>query len=181
MRIKRYLGFFLAVWLICQIPLAFAEAAAPKGTGEAGAVFSVQSSGGARLTLRQERGRCGKITFNMKKIIKPGQTPVPKDSKEKNQYVFVPASTSYMEIGAWGQYRLIITDPSGKETEKEWGTGQDGAEITLFLPRAGLYRIRVIPFSQQEMNESWLPDRFVRWIAYPEWEVADTINCECVE
>ena len=184
MRIKRYLCLFLAVWFICQLSLVLAEEAAPvvpKGSGEASAAFSVQSSGAARLTLKQKRGIAREITFNMKRIIRPDQTPVPKGSKEKNQYITVPASTNVSELGEWGQYRLLITDPSGEVTEKEWASEEDGEIITLTLPKAGLYRIEVIPFTQRQMNASWAMNRFIQWLTWPEWEVAETRNCECVE
>ena len=181
MRTKRYLGFFLAVWFICQLSTACSEGFVPKGSGEAAAAFSVQSSGGARLTLRQKRGVAREITFNQKKIIRPDQTPVPKESKEKNQFIVIPASTNIMELGEWGMYRLRITDPSGNVSEKEWASEYDGEEIILSLPKAGLYRIEVIPFTPQQMNASWEMNRFIQWLTWPEWEAADTRNCECVE
>ena len=184
MRSKRYLGFFLAVWFICQLSPALAEEAAPivpKGSGEASAVFSVQSSGGARLTLKQKRGVAREITFNLKQVIRPDQTPVPKGSEEKNQYIIVPGSADVSQLGEWGLYRLLITDPGGSVTEKEWASEENGEKITLSLPKAGLYRIEVIPFTQQQMNASWKMNRFIQWLVWPEWEVADARNCECVQ
>ena len=72
----------------------------------------------------------------------------------------------------WGKYHVYYRmDGSPNIHVSDWDKTRRGAEFELYLNNTGTYFIWVVPYTAQEMTDSWTLDTFVRWNKTPNWWV----------
>ena len=106
------------------------------GNGEDTSIFYVQSNGNAKITFKQEEGLCRELSYTH--LIDGLQG----DEEE------------------WGKYHIYVTKTNGGGSVENWDKTRRGSTYELKLQSAGLYEIKVVPYTAYEMTESWTLDKF---------------------
>ncbi|MBR3741251.1 MAG: hypothetical protein IKN04_12490 [Clostridia bacterium] len=127
------------------------------GNGEDTSIFYVQSNGNAKITFKQEEGLCRELSYTH--LIDGLQG----DEEE------------------WGKYHIYVTKTNGGGSVENWDKTRRGSTYELKLQSAGLYEIKVVPYTAYEMTESWTLDKFLWWTQPPQWWVDNLINCSVKE
>ena len=144
---KRCIAILLA--LVLFLSVANAEINATSGDGQTTVVFYVLSQGNATVSFSQTKGKC----------------------KEKS------LSSLWAGTEEWGKYHFDITAPNGQSWRKNWDNTFVGGSFELSLGAVGTYMIKVTPYTDKEINDSWSLDHFYEWITQPKWKISDTRNC----
>lgn len=146
----RWLLLAALTLLICITALpAMAEKNSTSGDAGDTSVFYVDSYGNAKITFTQTEGLC----YEKNSL---GQT---------------------VQNDEWGKYHIYVETPYGGTYSEDWDKTYYGSTYTLSLGSSGLYRIRVVPYTANEISASWALDKFVRWSSYPSWWISSRQNC----
>lgn len=140
---------------IAALP-ALAEKNATSGSGADTSVFFVESYGNAKVVFNQSEGMCHELSYTH---LVDG---IQGDEEE------------------WGKYHIYVYTPYGSSYVEDWDKTFNGGSYTLSLNGAGIYRIRVVPYTGSEMTDSWTLDKFISWTTYPRWWISEQRNCSCM-
>ena len=132
---------------------AMADTYATSGNGGSTSVFFVESYGNATLTFSQSEGLCYELSYTHAI-----------DGILGNE-------------DEWGKYHIYVETPSGGSYREDWDKTFGGDSFSLKLNGAGTYRIRVVPYTADEMTASWTLDKFISWTTYPRWWISGQKNC----
>lgn len=150
---KRILALLLAfVTALCAANAA-AEVYETDGDGKTTVCFYVESYGSATVSFVQSEGKCQELSYTH----------------------LIDGILGEEE--EWGKYHFYVTSPSGSVTRVDWDKTFNGGDFSLSLSLSGVYTVRVVPFTAQEMTDSWTLDRFVDWTKQPRWWVNSCKNC----
>ena len=155
MKTKTTLCILLLVLSVLCLSAAFADDTyATGGDGKTTVCFYVESRGSAKVYFSQTEGKCyefGTQLFN----------------------------GEYGLASEWGKYHIRITDPDGYISTEDWNKTYYGGSFSISLKKTGVYRVRVIPYTDEEINDTYLIDKFMGWSTQPSWWISDTKNCTC--
>lgn len=151
---RKMISMLLAVMLVLtSAATAAADTYALSGDGQKTVTFYAKADGSARILFSQSEGRC-----------------------EELSYTHLIDGISGVEE-EWGKYHFYITYPDGSTRYEDWDKTFNGGSFSISLPRSGNYTIRVIPYTADEMTDSWTLDRFIKWTSQPHWQVTGCENC----
>ena len=68
----------------------------------------------------------------------------------------------------WGKYHIYYK-VNGRTRHVDWDKTRNGGSFNLYLNETGTYFIWVVPFTAQEMTDSWTLDTFISWNKAPSW------------
>ena len=68
----------------------------------------------------------------------------------------------------WGKYHIYYKI-NGCTRHVDWDKTRNGGSFELYLNETGTYIIWVVPFTAQEMTDSWTLDTFISWNKAPSW------------
>lgn len=154
---RKSLLLFLSLALLFAVNGAAADVYALNGDGETTVRFFVESYGNAEINLQQTEGKCQELSYTH----------------------LIDGILGEEE--EWGKYYFYITAPNGAYSAVTWNKTFHGDEFTLNLSGVGIYQIEVVPFTADQMTESWTLDRFVGWTVLPRWRIASYRNCSVSE
>lgn len=151
---KRLTAALILALTACLMVLpAMADAYATGGSGGSTSIFFVESYGNATLTFSQSEGLCYELSYTHAI-----------DGILGNE-------------DEWGKYHIYVETPGGGSYREDWDKTFGGGSYSLKLNGAGIYRIRVVPYTADEMTASWTLDKFISWTAYPRWWISGQKNC----
>ena len=77
----------------------------------------------------------------------------------------------------WGKYHIYyrLIDSNNVRCV-DWDKTRRGSEFELYLNNTGIYYIWVVPYTAQEMTNSWTLDTFISWNKAPYWRVYNWSN-----
>ena len=139
--------------LTLSLAAAAADTYAANGDGRTTVRFYAQSSGSAKVEFTQTEGQCEELSYTH---LIDGILGVEEE---------------------WGKYHFYITDPYGRIRVEDWDKTFNGGSFSISLPLSGTYGIRVVPYTAQEMTDSWTLDRFVEWTRQPHWQISNWSRC----
>ena len=125
------------------------------GNGIRSSAFYLYSKGNASISFTQTKGTCVELNYNQ---------------------LLQGISGGAQE---WGKYEIEVVhiDSSAKYSYK-WDNSYFNSSMKIKLDKNGLYYIYIRPFTQSEMNNSYLITQFGSWENPPEWWIDSTSNCE---
>ncbi len=153
--LRKIMFALLTAALLLAAGTAAADSYATRGDGRTTVVFYVESFGNARLTLKQNPGECQELTYNILNIV----------------------DGILGKCEEWGKYHITVTMPSGGRYTEDWDKTYRGGSYELSLGQSGIYTVRVVPFTNSEINASWSMDMFAGWEKQPQWWIASQSNC----
>ena len=68
----------------------------------------------------------------------------------------------------WGKYHIYYK-VNGIVRCEDWDDSYNSGEFNLYLNETGTYVIWVVPFTNEEINNSYVVDHFERWNKAPKW------------
>ena len=68
----------------------------------------------------------------------------------------------------WGKYHIYYK-VNGNIRCVDWDDSFDSGEFYLYLNETGKYVVWVVPFTNEEINDSYVVDHFERWNKAPQW------------
>ena len=145
--------FMAIVVLSLSLSAASADTYVTYGDGRTTVRFYVQSSGSASIQFTQTEGQCQELSYTH---LIDGIQGVEEE---------------------WGKYHFYITDPYGRTSVEDWDKTFNGDSFSITLPMSGTYEIRVVPYTAQEMTDSWTLDHFVEWTSQPNWWISNWSRC----
>ena len=73
----------------------------------------------------------------------------------------------------WGKYHVFYKLAGTNQIQYvNWDKTNRGGEFELYLNNTGVYYVWVVPYTAQEMTDSWLLDRFQSWNRTPRWWIS---------
>ncbi len=78
----------------------------------------------------------------------------------------------------WGKYHIYYRLNGSSWRCVNWDKTRNGGSFDLYLNGTGVYIVWVVPYSAQEMTDSWTMDTFERWNLAPNWWIGWTRNVE---
>ena len=149
--ISLILGLSLCIVLLPTGAMA-QDSASTSGSGNTSSYFWVDANGNASITFTQTEGTCTELSYTH----------------------LIDGILGQEE--EWGKYHIFMT--CGSTTQiRDWDKTFNGDNFTVYLPHSGIWRIEVIPYTAQEMTDSWTLDTFVEWTSAPIWWISGTNNC----
>ncbi len=140
--------------LLCALVLpAAADTYATSGDGEKTVCFYVDSYGNAQVSFTQEVGLCYELSYTHAI-----------DGIMGNE-------------DEWGMYHIYVISPSGSVSSHEWNKVFRSGSFAVYIKGTGLYTVRVVPYTADEINDVWDLDHFVSWTRQPAWRVTGSVNC----
>lgn len=77
----------------------------------------------------------------------------------------------------WGKYHVYYRlKDGGRVSCKDWDKTRKGGKFDLYLNQTGVYYVWVVPYTAQEMTDSWTLDTFKSWNRTPRWWIEGTSN-----
>ncbi len=77
----------------------------------------------------------------------------------------------------WGKYHVYYKRLEGGSIGRDdWDKTRRGADFEIYLNNTGTYVVWVVPYTAQEMTDSWTLDTFNRWNKAPYWWVSYASN-----
>ena len=73
----------------------------------------------------------------------------------------------------WGKYHINYKI-NGRTRCVDWDKTRNGGSFDRYLNETGTYIIWVVPFTAQEMTDSWTLDTFISWNKAPHWWTSDS-------
>ena len=128
------------------------ESAFVHGDGSSSSYFWVDANENASITFTQSEGICSELSYTHLIDGILGQ-------KEE-----------------WGKYHILMTNDSTNQV-LDWDKTFNGGNFTVYLPYSGVWCIMVIPYTVQEMTDSWTLDIFIKWTVSPSWWISTNTNC----
>ena len=77
----------------------------------------------------------------------------------------------------WGKYHIYYMLEGGCVEMEDWDDSFHSDEYTLYLKNNGLYTVWVVPFTNEEINDSYLVDHFENWKKAPYWNIKTANYC----
>lgn len=77
----------------------------------------------------------------------------------------------------WGKYTIRYTC-NGLTRTAAWADSYNSGSFTLHLPDPGRYRIEVIPYTMQELTDSYMATTAIAWDNPPRWSASARARCE---
>lgn len=154
---KTRIGVLIALLVLGLVLTTAADTYGLYGDGATTTCFYVESYGAAKIWLTQTEGLCHELSYTH--LI---------DGLEGDEE-------------EWGKYHFYITAPNGARSEWNWDKTFGGDDFLLTLSEAGIYTIRVVPYTSSEMTQSWSLDQFIRWTVPPQWRITSWQNCAVSE
>jgi len=68
----------------------------------------------------------------------------------------------------WGKYHIYYMI-NGVVRCEDWDDSYNSGEYSLYLNETGRYIVWVVPFTNEEINDSYTVDHFERWSKAPTW------------
>ena len=150
---KKMISIFITLAIITAASAAAADTWATHGDGKTTVRFTVKSDGNASVEFTQSEGQCQELSYTH----------------------LIDGIMGTEE--EWGKYHFYITGPDGSSTCVNWDKTFHGGSFSISLPKSGTYSVRVVPYTAQEMTDSWYADRFIEWTRQPRWQVSGYRNC----
>ena len=151
--LRKWIGILLTLTLLLGTTAALADRNATSGSAGETVVFYVEAYGQASVSFSQTEGTCQELSYTH----------------------LIDGLTGEEE--EWGKYHFYVTSPTGSTTVTDWDKTFNGGSFSLSFSRSGVYKVRVVPYTAQEMTDSWTLDRFVSWTRYPQWRISGKNNC----
>ncbi len=172
---KRYMAFFLIIVIALSVNFAYASSCVYGNSGSTKTFYVHVTQSDAYIKLESFRGY-----------------------DEVEPWSIWGYALDHEIQHHHGFYQVKITDPYGNKSTVDWcpsatrnlffqlnGTAQvrgttDDDVIKLTFANTGTYTITVVPYSAQEITNSyWQRDHFICWTEYATWEVAKESGCSC--
>lgn len=156
---RKFFGGLVAIILLLCIMLSTIGNATETAKERTGAkdgqssVFYVTSNGKCKVTLKQEKGECRELSY-------------------ENLISGLTGSGD-----EWGKYHIYCSNMATYSYNSyEWDDSYWSSSFSFTINGSGLYKIEIVPYTADEMTNSYINDVFLSWTVYPHWWVESCSN-----